>query len=501
LPGQGESLGELAVTDSSYPPASSSYPPASRPPRRQGFWATPLAGVIGALIVLLVIGVVGFGVIAWRPAIAAIDPPDAGAFDVALVERGAHLAAIGNCAFCHTAPGGQGLAGGRALPTPFGTIHSTNITPDPQTGIGRWSEVAFIRSMREGVDRDGNHLYPAFPYDHFTLVSDEDNRALYAYLMTRPPVRAEAVPNALAFPLNFRPILAGWKLMFLDEGPYRPDPDRDADWNRGAYLVAGLGHCGACHTPRNAFGAVDRDRFLAGGEAEGWHAYALDASAPAPIPWNADSLAFFLKHGWHEDHGMARGPMAPVIDDLATVPDDDVRAMATYLATLAPQRPAPAPSRPETPASEAPPKVVALASGDSQTVPQPADVNHPGAALYAAACASCHDSGRPLPFGGVDLAVSTALSGPEPRNPINVILDGIPPAEDAPSGTMPGFAGALGETQLVALLEYARERFSDKPRWENLEGFVRDALRARQTSTPERPPVALEPGPAARGTR
>jgi mono/diheme cytochrome c family protein len=476
----------------------------SRRERRRSFWATPLAALIAVLLVALVIGIVGLAVIAWRPAIAAISPPQPVQFAAADLERGAHLAAIGNCVFCHTARGGDSLAGGRPIATPFGTVHSTNITPDPDTGIGRWSEAAFIRAMREGVDREGNHLYPAFPYDHFTLVTDEDNRALYAYLMTREPVRAETPANDLIFPLGFRPILAGWKLLFLEPGPYRPDPNHDGEWNRGAYLVAGLGHCGACHTPRNALGAVERDRHLAGGEAEGWHAYALDASAPAPVAWNAESLAFFLKNGWHEDHGMARGPMAPVIDDLATVPDDDVRAMSVYLATLAPQPSAQAAAPAETPPANATRRVVALASADSQTLPPALGPGaHPGAAIYAATCASCHESGRPLPFGGVDLAVSTAPSGPEPRNPINVILDGIPPAEDAPSGTMPGYAGALSEAQLVALLQYVRERFSDRPPWENLERFVRDAVRARQAAGPGEQPaaIAVEPGPALRGAR
>ena len=214
------------------------------------------SGIIGGVLaVLLVGGAVAAFAIAWRPAMAAIDPPAKQSFDPALVKRGRELAALGNCNSCHTVRGAKNFAGGLPVPTPFGTVFSSNITPDPETGIGRWSEEAFRRAMRSGVDRDGRHLYPTFPYDHFTNVSDDDDRALYAFLMTREPVRAPARQNQLSFPFNQRPVIAGWKLLFLRPGAYRPDTTKSAEWNRGAYLVEGLAHCGACHTPRNALGA------------------------------------------------------------------------------------------------------------------------------------------------------------------------------------------------------------------------------------------------------
>src|ERR1700730_6334889 len=212
--------------------------------------------VASVVAVLLIGGAVAAFEIAWRPAIAAIDQPAPQSFDAALVKRGRDLAAIGNCTTCHTVRGGKDFAGG--LPVPFGTIFSSNITPDPETGIGRWPEAAFRRAMRSGVDRNGQHLYPTFPYDHFTNVSDEDDRALYAYLMTRQPVHAPARENQLAFPFDQRFVIAGWKLLFLRHGTYQPDPTRSAEWNRGAYLVEGLAHCGACHTPRNALRAGRR---------------------------------------------------------------------------------------------------------------------------------------------------------------------------------------------------------------------------------------------------
>ncbi|RYF97466.1 MAG: c-type cytochrome, partial [Caulobacteraceae bacterium] len=176
------------------------------------------------LLGLLIVGGGAFAAVAWESEIEPVEGPQALRFEPNLVKQGADLAAVGNCVVCHTAPGAKPFAGGLPLPTPFGTIYSTNITPDPETGIGRWSEAAFQRSMREGVDRKGRNLYPAFPYDHYTLVSDEDNRALYAYLMTREPVSAATPENELPFPLNVRMVLAGWKLLFFREGTYEPDP-------------------------------------------------------------------------------------------------------------------------------------------------------------------------------------------------------------------------------------------------------------------------------------
>src|SRR6202158_5814656 len=291
--------------------------------------ARMFASVIAALVVA---GAVAAIVIAWRPAIAAIDPAAPPSFDDAVATRGRDLAAIGNCSTCHTTRGGRDFAGGLPVPTPFGTIYSSNITPDADTGIGRWPEDAFRRAMRSGVDRDGRHLYPTFPYDHFTHVSDEDDRALYAFLMTRQPVHAVARANQLPFPLDRRFVIAGWKLLFLRRDAYQPDPAKSPEWNRGAYLVEGLAHCGACHTPRNALGAERTSASFAGGEADNWSAYAINAQSPAPVPWTADALFAYLRHGWDPDHGTARGPMAEVVGNLSDVPDSDVRAIATYMA-------------------------------------------------------------------------------------------------------------------------------------------------------------------------
>src|SRR5271154_4552260 len=221
----------------------------------------------------------------YQPAIPPISRPDPESFAASIVAKGAALAEIGDCAVCHTAERGVPHAGGRALATPFGTLYATNITPDEKTGIGNWSDAAFRRAMREGVSRSGEHLYPALPYDHFTHVTDADLDALYAFLMSRPPVAAQVPENLLIPPLGFRPLLAGWKLLFLHDKPFVPTPGKSAEWNRGAYLVEGLGHCGSCHTPRDIAGSEEGSQSYAGGVAEGWNAPPLDASNPAAKGW------------------------------------------------------------------------------------------------------------------------------------------------------------------------------------------------------------------------
>src|ERR1700730_10768020 len=332
------------------------------------------------IAIVMLAGAAAAYAIAWRPAIAAIEPPAPQSFDAALVKRGRDLAAIGNCNDCHTVRGGKNFAGGLPVPTPFGTIFSSNITPDAETGIGRWPEAAFRRAMQSGVDRDGRHLYPTFPYDHFTNVTDEDDQALYAYLMTRQPVHAPARANQLSFPLDRRFVIAGWQLLFLRRGTYQPDLAQSAEWNRGAYLVEGLAHCGACHTPRNALGAERATAQFAGGDVDNWHAYAINAQSPAPVPWDADALFAYLRDGWHPDHGVARGPMAQVVSNLSEVPESDVRAIAVYMAG---QFVAPTPAR-----KRSGDEVLAQAkSPPAQTASA-----EPGASIYAAACATCHET-------------------------------------------------------------------------------------------------------------
>lgn len=411
----------------------------------------PLLWVVG-------LGVAGFVVYAWRSPLPPTDPPTAVSFDANILERGAELAALGNCMTCHTAPGGESFAGGRPVSTPFGTIYSTNITPDLNTGIGHWSQAAFQRAMREGVDREGAHLYPAFPYDHFTLVDDADTAALYAFIMTRQPVQARTPENHLPFPLNIRLILAGWKLVFFREGRYRYDPTKDEQWNRGAYLANGIAHCGACHTPRNSFGAEIGSQHFGGGEVDGWHAYAINAGSQAAEAWNADALHAYLQKGWHEQHGDAHGAMAPVTQNLSSAPDSDIQAIAVYVGSLI--------------------------GPEGQGKRGAADPNPPsndtGAAIYATSCASCHDGTRPLPYGGVKLALSTAVTGESATNLIRVVLDGLHPPEGAAGAIMPGFSSTLTDGQLEALVAYLRSNIAARPPWTGVESMVREA-RSRES--------------------
>lgn len=430
------------------------------------------------LLVLLAVAALAAAALfafAWRPEIAVDEPPDRARLDAGLVERGSRLASAGNCLACHTVEGGQPLAGGLPVSTPFGTIYSTNITPDPETGIGRWSQEAFTRSMREGVNRRGSHLYPAFPYTHFTRVADEDLRALYAYLMTRTPVRAPARDNELTFPFGFRPLLAGWKLLFFEPGVHRPDPGRDAEWNRGAYLVEGLTHCSACHSPRNAFGAEREGEHLGGGETGGWWAPALDARSPSPVPWTVDELTEYLRTGLAENHAIAGGPMREVVRGLAELPQQDVRAIAVYVQSSLGAATAQQQARAQASLERArqPPgqpwPVPAQDAGSQERL-------RLGETVYAHSCADCHGEGRQLSSGsGLPMPLAVALYLPTPANLIRIVREGITPPDGEAGRWMPGFDGALTDEQLTALAVYLRGAAAGAPPWNEVAEAVKKA--------------------------
>lgn len=398
-------------------------------------------------------GIAGLAVMAWplKPALPLTDGPDVSLYSPQAIERGRLVAAAGDCVVCHTAPGGAPNAGGLGLETPFGTIYSTNITPDHATGIGRWSYAAFERAMRHGVHQDGRQLYPAFPYTAFAKLSDGDLQALYGYLMSQPAVASKPPETQLAFPYSLRPAMAGWNLLFHDATPFKADPARSAEWNRGAYLVQAAGHCTACHSPRNALGAEKTGiHTLGGGEAEGWSAPALNQLAGGKLPWSRDELYQYLRTGFSARHGVAAGPMAPVIQGLAELPDADVRAMATYLMELPGQAPQAAP----VPAA-APP---ASASASVQGLARHAN----GERIYQNACAVCHEAGSGPTLFGVKplLGLNTNLHAASPDNLVQVILNGIQTPASDELGYMPGFRDSLDDRQIADLLGYLRARFA-----------------------------------------
>ncbi|CAI0864974.1 molybdopterin-dependent oxidoreductase [Serratia quinivorans] len=427
--------------------------PAAKP-RRSKWWFGGAAGIFGALL-----GVVATA-LPWRAEIAPVATPGSGTWSAATLERGRQLAAVGDCAVCHTASEGATNAGGLAMATPFGTLYSTNITPDVETGIGNWSFSAFDRAMRQGISRDGRNLYPAFPYTSFSKMTDGDMQALYAYMMSQPAVAQSNPANQMRFPFNIRPLMAGWNALFLRQGEFQPDLAQTAQWNRGSYLVNGLGHCAACHSPRNLMGAEKGgSSFLAGAMVDGWEAPALNQLATAEKPWNEEQLFQYLSSGHSAEHGVAAGPMGPVVSELASLPESDVRAMANYLISLS------------SPAQLNVEPQVKLA-----TRLQPALGQQAGERLFQGACQACHSAavGGPQLFGvSPDLANNTNIFSERPDNLIKVILQGIAKPATADLGFMPGFKDSFSDRQVASLVNYLRQRYAgDKPAWRDVEAQV-----------------------------
>jgi mono/diheme cytochrome c family protein len=431
-----------------------------------------LLGVL-AIIVLAVITVTALA----RPSIDPITPPGQHTFDPALVKRGAQLAAIGNCAGCHTASEKSPYAGGLAMATPFGKIYSTNITPDPKTGIGTWSEEAFRRAMQEGISRDGHHLYPAFPYDHFTRLSRDDIKALYAFFMTRDPINAPAHANDLRFPFGFRPLIAVWNSLYLDKRSFALNPSQSQEWNRGAYLADTLGHCSACHSPRNKLGEEDKRQYLGGGEAENWYAPALNAKSPSPVPWSVEALHAYLRTGLAPDHAIAGGPMQDVVDGLKYADEKDVHAIATYIHSMLGTPTAEQQTRADSSRRRAALSSITLAKPTAPIASSDEERQlQLGATVYTSACASCHDAGRQLSSdGALPLPLAIAVYDPDPRNLIHIVRNGIFPAADQRGRWMPAFSGTLTDEQLTALVVFLRHYAADAPPWPKVADTVQKA--------------------------
>ncbi len=364
--------------------------------------------------------------------------------DAATLARGEYLARAGNCLGCHTARGGEPGAGGRAIATPFGTVYSSNLTPDDDTGLGRWSASEFRRALRHGRSRDGRLLTPAFPYPNFTRVTREDADALYAWLMSRPAVKQPNRPHELRFPYRLQAALAVWRALYFRAEPFVPDPARSAAWNRGSYLVNGLGHCMACHAARNFLGATAQGTEAGGAIVSSQHWYApslADGREAGVADWSADDVVALLKTGT-SPRGTAMGPMAEVVArGTQHLSQDDLRAMAEYLRAYGQAG-------------------ALLAAADTTARPRaPEDVMVRGRALYAEQCAGCHgQQGQGTP-GIAALAGSRAVRLETPHNVIQAIRHGgFPPAtagNPRPFG-MPPFRGLLSEEEIAAVASHVR---------------------------------------------
>lgn len=374
----------------------------------------------------------------------------AGADDQALIAKGEYLARAGDCIACHTSADGALFAGGRAMPTPFGTIYSTNITPDRESGIAEWSADDFYRTMHEGRFPNGGLLYPVMPFASYTKVTRADSDAIFAYLRSVPSVHQSNRPNDLRFPFDNRQLILGWRTLFFDEGEYKPDMAKSAEWNRGAYLVQGLGHCGMCHTPINALGGNTESRAFEGGmiPMQDWYAPSLTSNKEAGLgEWSIEEIIDLLRNGVSR-RGAVYGPMAEVtFNSLQYLNDADVRAMAIYLKSLGEGSP---------PAAE------------TTSIPGPESslLVHFGQSVYEARCASCHASdGRGKPPEYPPLAGNPSIQMESAVNPIRMVLNGgFPPGTSGnprPYG-MPPFAQRLSDDEVAAVVTYIRAAWGNR---------------------------------------
>lgn len=438
--------------------AQEGMPPPSKPKRGLGKWFAGAASVVGAMAVLS----------PWRPAIPSITAPATSLYAQSTIAQGEKVFAAGDCAVCHTAEGGIPNTGGRPLDTPFGTVYSTNLTPDPETGLGRWSFTAFDRAMRQGISQDGHHLYPVFPYTAYQNMSDSDMQALYAYIMSRPAVRYEPTKTSLGFPFNVRALMVGWNTLFLGRTQFQDKPDQSAVWNRGAYLVNGLGHCGACHSPRNIMGAEKTGAaFLRGGDVDGWEAPALSALSKAPKAWTQETLYDYLRTGYSVEHGPATGPMAPVVEEMGKLPDTDIEAIAHYLSNI--EGVVPTLNVEPVTQSETVPQMSAAVSAVSSRISNLAGSE--GERLFEGACAGCHTAREANDWFGVSpqMANNTNVFSDRPDNLVRVILNGVQQPADASLGFMPSFSQSLSDDQVAKLVEYIRFKYApNQPAWTNL---------------------------------
>ncbi len=371
---------------------------------------------------------------------ALLAPAAAGAG--ALEDQGRYLATAAGCLACHSEPGQPPYAGGAALTTQFGKLYGPNITPALDTGIGKWTEADFEHALRDGVAKGGELLYPAMPYAHYTRISDADVHALWAYFRSVVPVERKSTQNALRFPWSLRSGLVLWQGAFFKTGRYQPIAAKGDTWNRGAYLVEALGHCGECHTPRNLAQAPDDKRHLTGARVEGWYAPDISSDALSKLAGQSvDDVARLLKTGMAAGNSKTFGPMADVVhESLGQLTDADLHAMAVYL------KDQPAPAKPQQAA---------------RAVPVPAERLAAGQQLYALHCASCHQAdGKGIRQTAPALAGNSGVTAAQPHNVVTAVLEGFD--REGNWSPMPAFAASLSDTEIADISNYVRNAWGNR---------------------------------------
>jgi mono/diheme cytochrome c family protein len=371
-----------------------------------------------------------------------------------LAARGEYLTRAADCAACHTAPGGKPFAGGLPFKLPMiGTIYSTNITPDRETGIGTWSDAEFLKALHQGIGKGGKHLYPAFPYTSYALMSDGDILAIKAYLLTVKPVNYTPPPNDLSFPFNQRYLMMFWNALFKPSHRFRPNADQPADWNRGAYLVEALGHCGDCHTPRNLLFAVNNKRKFAGAMIQGWKAYNITPDHDWGIGgWSDEQLEGYLSLGHGEGRGSAGGPMSEVVDNsLRYLTEPDIKAIATYLKSV------PADADGTNEAAAPTPKIPKKVSE------QVAEKNDPGLTVFEGACIGCHQfSGKGAVSNYASLVGSRTANDPAGTNASQVLIEGTRLHFAKTASFMPNFDAGYSDHEIASVVNYLTGRFGER---------------------------------------
>jgi mono/diheme cytochrome c family protein len=429
-----------------------------------------MSGVARILLSLVVIVLIAAGIAVWiirgpgplafagGPKVALADYRGANPTGVPaslakaeVVRRGEYLAKAADCMVCHTAPGGKEYAGGLGFQLPFGTLYSTNITSDKETGIGNYSDQDFLNAVQHGKRRDGAMLYPAMPYTSYTYMTDADTLAIKAYLFSLPPVRAATAENTLSFPFNQRWAMLFWSALFNPDTRYTPDTSKSPEWNRGAYLVEALAHCGECHTPRNLAFALDNRKKFGGAVTAGWRAFNISSDKATGVGgWSDDDLVSYLSTGHAKGRGTASGPMGEAVDQsLSQLAPEDIKAIVAFLRSV------PAVASSDLPATTAPAAPASHKEGPT------ADAR--GKVVFQQACVSCHGWSGESPVSSMATLTGVwAVNDPGATNVAQIVISGTKRHTPEHALSMPAFGTTYTDEEIAAVANYVTARFGSK---------------------------------------